>query len=451
MDNQNNPKEPKLKREVGLAQLVFYGVGNIIGAGIYVLVGGAAGLAGNAVGFAFLIGAAIALFTGLSYAELAAMYPKAASEYTYLGKAYGNHFLSFITQWMMLVTELVASAAVALGFAQYFQSVIISPAWLVAVSLLVILTAIGITGVKRALALNTVFSIIAILGLVIVIASGAPKFGSVNYAYSPGGLTGILGATALVFFAYIGFDNIANLSEETKNPQKTLPRGLLISVAISMVLYVLVGIAAVSVVPFQQLATSNAPLALVASGTFGPIAYDVLTIAGLLTTLNTVLVLLIVGSRIIYGMSRQGVLPKILGRVNSRTSTPIFASIATLAVALLFIPIGNVGQVAKITSFGSLIAFILVNFALLHLRRTAPHLKRPFKVPINIGWVSITALLGAITSFALLTQFDLQSALLGMSLPISGIILYFLFNHEKILAVDQRLHQQHEKGKSKSK
>ncbi|MDE1828540.1 MAG: amino acid permease [Candidatus Micrarchaeota archaeon] len=436
--------EPKLKREVGLAQLVFYGVGNIIGAGIYVLVGGAAGLAGNAVGFAFLIGAAIALFTGLSYAELAAMYPKAASEYTYLGKAYGNHFLSFITQWMMLATELVASAAVALGFAQYFQSVLASPTWLVAIVLLAILTLIGITGVKRALRFNTVFSIIAIIGLLIVIAAGAPRFGSVNYAYSPGGLTGILGAAALVFFAYIGFDNIANLSEETKNPQKTLPRGLLISVAISTVLYVLVGIAAVSIVPFQQLATSNAPLASAASGAFGPVAYDIITIAGLLTTLNTVLVLLIVGSRIIYGMSREGVLPRVLGRVNPRTRTPIFASLATFAVALLFIPIGNVGEVAKITSFGSLLAFILVNTALLHLRRTAPHLKRPFKVPVNIGWVSVTALLGVITSFALLTQFDLQSALLGMSLPISGVILYLLFNHGKIFAIDSRLHQHHE-------
>ncbi|MDE1855735.1 MAG: amino acid permease [Candidatus Micrarchaeota archaeon] len=436
--------EPKLRREAGLLQLVFYGVGNIIGAGIYVLAGSASGIAGSAVWLAFLAGAIIALFTGLSYAELAAMYPKDASEYTYLGKAYGNRFLSFITQWIMLLTEIVAAAAVSLGFAQYFQSILAIPAWIVAVALLTILTIVSIIGVKHALRFNTIFSIIAILGLIVVIAAGVPKLGSVDYSFSPTGFSGIMGAAVLVFFAYIGFDNIANLSEETKDPQRTLPRGLIIAVAISTILYVLVGIAAVSLVPYQQLSTSNAPLALAASSTLGPAAYDVLLIAALLTTTNTVLVLLIVGSRIIYGMGREGALPKILGSVNGKTHTPIVASILVLVVAFLFLPIGSVGGVAKVTSFGSLLAFILVNFSLLHLRRTAPHLKRPFKAPLNVRWVSITALLGAISSFALLTQFDITSVMLGLILPISGIVLYIALNRGGIVGVDTRLHQKHE-------
>lgn len=437
-------QEPRLKREAGLLQLVFYGVGNIIGAGIYVLAGSASGIAGSAVWLAFLAGAIIALFTGLSYAELAAMYPKDASEYTYLGKAYGNRFLSFITQWIMLLTEIVAAAAVSLGFAQYFQSILVIPAWIVAVALLTILTIVSIIGVKHALRFNTIFSIIAILGLIVVIAAGVPKLGSVDYSFSPTGFSGIMGAAVLVFFAYIGFDNIANLSEETKDPQRTLPRGLIIAVAISTILYVLVGIAAVSLVPYQQLSTSNAPLALAASSTLGPAAYDVLLIAALLTTTNTVLVLLIVGSRIIYGMGREGALPKILGHVNSKTHTPIVASMLVLFVAFLFLPIGSVGGVAKVTSFGSLLTFILVNFSLLHLRRTAPHAKRPFKAPLNVRWVSITALLGAISSFALLTQFDITSAMLGFVLPISGIVLYIVLNRGGILDVDARLHQRHE-------
>lgn len=344
-------RKVKLKREAGLFQLVAYGIGNIVGAGIYVLAGAASGIAGNAVGLAFLVGAGIALFTGLSYAELAAMYPKAASEYTYILRAYKNKFLSFVTEWTMLITEVVAAAAVSLGFAQYFQAIVPIPSILIAVVLLITLTLISIAGVKHSLRINTILSIIAIIGLLIVTFAGLPKLGSVDYTSSPNGITGVLGAAALVFFAYIGFDNIANLSEETKEPQKNLPRGLLFSVAISTIIYILVGFSAVSLVPWQTLSTVKAPLALAASVTYGPIAFDVLTVAALLTTFNTALVLLIVASRIMYGMSRAGVLPTRLGRVNKKTHTPIYASLLALIVALIFIPIGNVGKVAEVTSF----------------------------------------------------------------------------------------------------
>ncbi|MDE1868693.1 MAG: amino acid permease [Candidatus Micrarchaeota archaeon] len=439
------PGAPKLHRVAGLFQVVTYGVGNIIGAGIYVLVGAASGLAGGAVWMAFLVGAVIALFTGLSYAELVSMYPRDASEYTYIGRAYGNKALSFLGQWMMLITEMVAAAAVSLGFAYYFQSILPSSIPLVAAGLLAALTIIAIKGIKQSLTLNTVLSAIAIGGLLIVIAAAVPKFGSVNYTISPTGTAGIFGAAILVFFAYIGFDNIANLAEETKRPQRNLPRGLLIAVAITTVLYVLVGISAVTLAAPQKLAVSDAPLALAASATFGSTAYDVLTLAALLTTLNTVLVMLITSSRIVYGMSNEGVLPKALGRISKRTGTPILASLFTFLVALLFIPIGNVGIVAKITSFGSLVVFIIVNFALLHLRRTAPHFKRPFKVPLNIGWVSVTAVLGAVSCFLLLTQFDLLSIGLGLLLPISGMIVYVFTKGGKILEIDKKLHQQHEK------
>jgi APA family basic amino acid/polyamine antiporter len=138
---------------------------------------------------------------------------------------------------------------------------------------------------------------------------------------SPSGISGILGASALVFFAYIGFDNMANLSEETK-PEKTIPRGLLIAVAISTALYVAVGLIAVSLAPWQRLSVSDAPLALAASVALGPTAYDVLTVAALLTTLNAVLVLLIVSSRIIYGMAEDGALPKPLGKLSGKTRVP---------------------------------------------------------------------------------------------------------------------------------
>ena len=425
-------------------QVVAYGVGNIIGAGIYVLVGEAAGLAGGMIWLAFLIGAVIALLTGLSYAELSSMYPRAASEYVFLGRAYGNRLLAFLTEWTMLVTEMVAAAAVSVGFAGYLSNEFSVPELPTAAVLLVVVTLIAIGGVKDSLRLNTLLSLVAIGGLAIVVFAGIGKIGSVSYSVSPYGLSGIIGAAALVFFAYIGFDNMSNISEETREPEKTIPRGLMIAVGITTVLYILVGIATVSLAFLEGLASSDAPLAYAVSAPLGPVAYDVLTVIALLTTFNTVLVLLIVSSRIIYGMARERALPSFLGRISKRTRTPMIASVIILAATLAFLPLGKVGIIAKVTSFGSLLTFALVNIALLHLRRVAPHLRRPFKAPVSIGWVSITALLGVISCMALLTQFDWLSITLGLVLPFSGLTLYLLMRRRNILQTDSAIHQQHE-------
>lgn len=434
-----------LSREAGLFRVVSYGVGNIIGAGIYVLVGDASGLAGGAVWLAFLLGAIVALFTGLSYAELAALYPKAASEYIFLGRAYGNRALSFLTQWMMLITEIVAAAAVALGFAGYLSTVVQVPLIPTAASLLAVLTIVASTGIKQSLKLNTILSLVAVSGLIVVVGLGLGKFGTTSYVASPSGIPGIIAATVLVFFAYIGFDNISNLSEETKQPEKTIPKALLISLAISTALYVLVGIASVSLVPWPRLASSEAPLALAVSTVLGHSGSDLLTIAALLTTLNTVLVLLLVSSRIIYGLGREGALPSPLGWVSKKTHAPIVASLLTLMIALVVLPLGQIGTIAKVTSFGSLLTFVLVNLALLHLRRVAPHLSRPFKAPISFRWVSVSGLLGLVSCLALLTQFDWLSAGVGICLPLSGMIIDVLMRGKReVTTLDTGLHQPHE-------
>ena len=435
---------PSLKREAGLFQVVAYGVGNIIGAGVYVLVGEAAGLAGGMIWLAFLVGAIIALFTGLSYAELSSMYPRAASEYVFLGKAYGNRLLAFLTEWTMLVTETVAAAAVAVGFAGYFASEVNVPELPTAAILLIALTLIAMGGVRGSLRLNTILSLVAIAGLAIVVFAGVGKLGTITYTSSPAGLMGVIGAAALVFFAYIGFDNMSNISEETKEPEKTIPRGLLLAVGITTILYVLVGIATVSLASLEGLASSDAPLAYAVSAPLGPFAYDLLAVIALLTTFNTVLVLLIVSSRIVYGMSREGALPKFLGTLNKRTRTPIFASILILAFTLAFLPLGKVGVIAKVTSFGSLVTFALVNVALLHLRRVAPNLQRPFKVPGSIRWISLSAILGVISCVALLTQFDALSVTLGLVLPFSGLILHLLMRGRTGFHTDAAIHQPHE-------
>ncbi len=439
-----------LHREIGLFQLVAYGVGNIVGAGVYVLVGEASGLAGGMVWLSFLAGAAIALFTGLSYAELGAMYPAAASEYVFLGRAYGSRLLSFMTEWTMLLTEIVAAAAVSLGFASYVKGLTDLPELPVAVALLVGLAVLVAAGIKQSIRVNTILSVVAVLGLVAIVAlwlSGAgDRPADVSFIETKDGFGGVFAAMALIFFAYVGFDNITNVAEETKDPERLIPRGLLLAVAISTVLYVLVGFAAVGLAGWRELSDADAPLALAASNVLGRPAFDAMAVVAILTTFNTCLVLYIVASRIIYGMAREHVLPVAVGRVHGRTGAPYIAVVVVLVAALCFVSLGSIGSVAKVTSFGSLITFAMVNLAMLHLRRVAPAHVRPFRSPLSIGWLSVTGLLGLVTCLALMTQFDLMSVALGLLLPTSGAVLYIVYGRRQRGDQSGPLHEAHERA-----
>ena len=440
------PDPAALRREAGLWQLVAYGVGNIIGAGIYVLVGEACRTAGGMVWLAFVIGAVIALLTGLSYAELGAMYPRAASEYVFLGRAYGSRTVAFLTEWTMLATEVVAGSAVALGFAGYLNDLTGAPVVPSAVCLIVGIGAVTLLGIRGSLFLNTALSLVAIGGLILVSALGflRPTPGVVpEHLTSPFGAAGVLAAAALVFFAYIGFDNITNLAEETKEPERNIPRGLMLSVLLSTILYVLVGLAVTSLAPWQDLSQSEAPLALAASRALGRPAYHVLAVAALLTTLNACLVLMTVSSRIVYGMSREGALPARAGRVNRR-GAPFLAVILVALAMMGTLALGSSAAIARVTSFGSLITFALVNLAMLHLRRAAPSLARPFRAPLSIGWLSVTALLGLISCLVMMTRFDVPSVLLGLSLPLSGLLVHLLFRPRRRRVESEPLHEPHE-------
>lgn len=432
-----------LPRQLGLLQVVTYGIGNIVGAGIYVLVGDAAGLAGTSLWASFIVGAFVAAFTGLTYAELASMYPKAASEYVYLGRAYGSRLLSFITEWTMLFTEIIAASAVSLGFAGYLKAITGVPQVPAAFALLALLTLVASVGARYWLRLNTMLSIVAIAGLVVVISTGMTKLGSVNYTIAPNGITGIIGAAILVFFSYIGFDNISNIAEDTKEPEKTIPRGLVIAVVATTLLYVLVGIASVSLVSPDRLASSQAPLAVAASSALGEYGFLLVSIIALLTTINTVQVLIIVSSRIIYGMAREGALPSLFCTVSRNRKTPVSALLLTFLVAIAFLPLASASAIGKVTSFGALVTFALVNLASIHLRRVAPHVQRAFKAPLNVGWLPVSTTLGLLSCLLLLTQFDRLSMLLGLFLPLSGFLTYVAFARRGIFEVDRSLHEEH--------
>jgi len=415
-----------LKRTLGLFETTFYGIGVILGAGIYALIGKAAGLAGNAVWAAFAIGALIAAFTGLSYAELSSMFPKSGGEYVFAEKAF-NKRLAFLIGWLIVIGGVIASAAVSLGFSGYFSAIFHTPIIPIAVTLITLLSLLSFWGIKQSAFAEVIATFIEVGGLIAIILFGLKYIGHVNYTALPSlGFTGILSATALIFFAFLGFEDIVRLSEETKNPTRTIPKALILAIAISTTLYIGTAIAAVSVVGWEALSQSAAPLALVAQTAFGEKAFIFLAITALCATFTTVLGLLIATSRMLYGMAEDGGLPKIIHRaVHKKFQTPWLAIIITGAISAAFVLIGKIELVASLTDFALFVTFALVNLSLLWLRFKQPKTKRPFKT-----WALLSAF-GMVSSIAMLFYLDKKIWLAGAVMIIVGFFMYELIQKRK--------------------
>jgi basic amino acid/polyamine antiporter, APA family len=414
-------KGTKLKRELGLFEATLCGVGIILGAGIYALVGKSAGLAGNAVWISFLIAAIVAGFTGLSYAELSSMFPKSGAEYVYTKKAFGKG-IAFLVGWLVIVSGIIASTAVALGFAGYFAALFGTAIIPVAIGLLLVSTLIIFYGIKQSVRVAVIFTIIEAAGLLLIIFIGLPYIGTVDYFAMPS-FDGVFSAAALIFFAFIGFEEMVRLSEETKNPKTTIPKALVIAIAITTIIYMLVGLSSVGILGWEALGASDAPLADVADAAL-PGSGGILSIIALFATANTVLLLLLAASRITYGMAKEHSLPHILANVHKKTRTPWVAISVISLLSILFLFVGNIEMVANLTNFTVFITFIIINLSLIKLRHTHPKLKRPFKTPFNIGKLPVLALLGVLTSVFLLMNLELQIHLYGVVLIAIGAIIY---------------------------
>ncbi len=389
----------KLKRELELWQVTVAGVGIILGAGIYALIGIAAGGAGNATWLAFLISALVAAFTGLSYAELTSMFKGDAAEYDYIKTAF-NSKIAYFAGLMIIAAGFVSAATVALGFGGYFIKMLGVPLISAAIGLIVLMTIINFTGIKESAWFNTISTFIEFGGLLFVIYLGTKHFGSVNYMEMPHGLPGVFSTAALVFFAYMGFESIVKLREETKNPERNIPLALIYSIIITSIVYVLVSIAAVSIVNWQELNASSAPLATVVATSIGPIAFLIIGIVALFSTANTVLITLVTTSRMIYGMAKEGTFPKIFARVHRRTRTPWVAILVLALITILFTMIGDIEFVANLTNLFLFATFGLANVSMIILRYTLKR-KRGFYCPVNIGKFPVIALLGVLSSIGM--------------------------------------------------
>ncbi len=420
----------ELKRHIGLFHLTMYGVGLILGAGIYVLIGEAAGFAGDSVWIAFVLGSIVALFAGLSYAELSSIFPKAAAEYTFVKNTFKNNFFAFIIGWLTVITAMITAATVSLGFGGYFAQFVNLPITISAILLIGILSVVNFIGIKESSWTNTVFTIIEASGLIIIIIIGftISEPDPVNYFESPTGFTGVIIAFVLSFFAFIGFEAMANVAEEVRNPKKVIPRAIILSVIISGIIYVLVSLAVVRVINWEDLSLSAAPLADVAKRGLGAQGHIIFSGIALFAITNTVLITLVAGSRIIYGVARDKSFPDILARIHSKTKTPWVAIIVIMLIAIGFSFIGDIVIAANITVFAVVITFAAVNLSVIVLRYTQPDIERKFRVPINIGKFPILPMFGLAISVYMAFQFEMEIMLIGLAIISAGALFYAIFN-----------------------
>lgn len=413
-----------LNRTLGLTMLTFYGTGMILGAGIYSIVGQAAGKAGFGLWQSFVLAAVCALLTALSYAELASMYPKAGGEYIYLKNAFSQKWIASTTGILMIFAGCASAATVALAFSSYLQQFIQFSQFWAACSLLVFFTGINLMGIKQSSWVNALFTSIETFGLLLFIWLGwqNPNFG-VGVLSTPSLAT--VSSAALIIFAYFGFENIVNLAEETKNPEKTIPRAIFLSLFISTILYVLVSLAALALMPPEQLALTESALSDAAM-TSSPRIAGVLGGIALFSTANTALIALLTTSRILYGISNDHSLPKALTKTLLKRKTPWVAALTALSLSLILLPLGKVETIASVSAFTTMIAFIAVNIALITLRIKKPQLARPFQVPWAISLVPILPLLAIGSCFVFLLQFERQIYMIGaLALTCSALVSFF--------------------------
>lgn len=377
MNNNKNFSIP-LKRTLSRWAVIFYGLGTILGAGIYVLVGKVAGHAGNFAPLAFLLASFIALFSVISYAELSSRFPKSAGEAFYIQKAFENNWLSALVGWLVVFTGLVSAAVLARGFAGYLQLFVTLPVWLAMVLLVLFLGTVAIWGIKESAILIMLITLIEAGGLLFIIflpGHELLKASNLWQAFTPVSIqewSGIFSGAFIAFYAYIGFEDMVNVAEEIKSPEKNLPPAMFWVLALATLLYLLVALAIISTLSIEELSQSDAPLAsFIEKKGYSPILIGLI---GLIAVINGALVQMIMASRVLYGMAKQQNAPRALGWVNSFTQTPALATVVVILMVLVFALWFDVEDLAKITSSIMLCVFIMIHLSLIKmkLRKTLP-------------------------------------------------------------------------------
>ena len=404
MSNTQGMPPPTLRRAISLPLLVFYGLGVTIGAGIYVLVGATVAQAGVYAPVSFLVAAFVMLFSASSFGELSGRFPQSAGEAAYVEAAFRIPSLTVLTGALLLAAGTISAAAIAVGCAGYVALLVPLPLWMIIALTVLFSGFIAAWGIVESVRFSAVLTVVEVLGLVVVVITGIWYQTDIIIALptvfpqssDTPALTSIGVASLLAFFAFIGFDGMVNVVEETENPARNMPMGIFITLVITTLLYFSVAAVAVLLLPLDDLGQSAAPISLLYKSLTG-MSPTAITLIAIAATLNGVVIQAILSARIIYGMANVGRLPKGLAQLDARTRTPLLATglvtVGTLAFALLF----PINILAERTSQVVLVVFILINLALLRIKwrgDPAPDgiLIVPAIIPV-IGLVTCVAML----------------------------------------------------------
>jgi amino acid transporter len=385
-----------LKRALGLGALTYYGLGTILGAGIYVLVGKVAGYAGLYAPIAFLLAGLVAFCTAFSYAELASRYPRSAGAALYVREGLRLRWLPVLVGALVVLVAVVTCASLMRGFIGYAQVFVHLPDWLGITLTLLVLWALASWGIGESVRAASLITLVEIAGLLIILFVSAPQFATLATRLpellppvDADAWGGIALGTFVAFYAFLGFEDMVNVAEEVRDPARNVPRAILLALASATLLYLLVALAAVLALPPAELARSTAPLADLYVRATGR-SPQLIALIGLFAVINGALIQIIMGSRVLYGMSREAWLPAWLSGVSPRTRTPLAATallaLASLALAL-WLPLLSL---AKATSFLILIVFTLVNVSLVRVKRRAPRIADVRSYPL---WLPIAGCL----------------------------------------------------------
>lgn len=377
----------KLKKQIKFIPLVLYGVGTILGAGIYVIISEVANASGNQFPLAFVVASSAAIFAGLSYAELSSRFPKSAGEAVYVNQAFHNKHLNRLVGYAVAITGMVTAATILKGFHGYLDVFITIPGWLSASLMIFILGIVAIKGIKESVLVISLITLIEIFGLALVIYFGSThldKFPALIQEWKTTGLNSSIFIGAFIaFFSYIGFEDMVNAAEEVVDAPKVLPKAILWAIIISTIIYFLVTLVCSLALPIDLLKSSKAPLALIIkqNSTLSP---KIMGLIALVSIVNGALVQIIMVSRMFYGMGKIGAAPKIFSTVSAKTNTPIISTIFTVTMIWILAILFPIGNLAKLTSFIILLVFLIICLSLIKIKLEKSSPKASFQVPLLI-------------------------------------------------------------------
>jgi APA family basic amino acid/polyamine antiporter len=405
-------QQQSLKRALTLPLVTFYGLGNILGAGIYVLIGKVVGEAGLFAPLSFLLAALLASLTAFTYAELSARFPLSAGEAVYVQKGLGIRLLPLLVGMLIVLAGIVSAATIMKGFAAYLQVFVPIPATVAITSMVLLLGGLATWGIAESVVAAALITVVEVAGLLLIIGVAVPGMGVLGTLLleTPSFaeisvLPGIFMGAFLAFYAFIGFEDMVNVAEEVCQPERNLPRAILLALLLSSVLYMLVSVAAITSLPVDQLAAADAPLAVLYESVTGR-APVLITLISMFAVINGALIQIIMASRVCYGMARQRWLPACFAKVHPRTQTPVMATITVAVLLLLAALVFPIEALAKATSFFLLIVFALVNLSLWRLKgHPATERNGMFRVP---RWVPASGFLASMLFVVLQAMLELS-------------------------------------------